>query len=108
MDDEIKQAMQMSLNEYVIQLKSELKKEPGENDPECCLIIFKYNDFTYERRFSSDDKIADLKLFVKYSIQTFSEVELSENFPRKIFEKDFSTLKAEGISKRQILWVKLK
>jgi len=108
MDDELKQAMQLSLDEYIVQLKSEIKKEPEENDPDCYSIQFKYNDLTFERRFKADDKIADLKLFAKFSVKTFSEIELSENFPRKIYDKDMGTIKEEGISKRQMLWVKLK
>ena len=42
------------------------------------------------------------------SIKTFSDIELCENFPRKIFNDDYKTIKEDGISKRQILYVKLK
>ena len=100
--------MQLSLDEYVLQLKSELKPEPEVNNSDSYNIQFKYNDILYERRFKADDKIADLKIFVKMSIKTFNDIELCENFPRKIFNDDYKSVKEEGISKRQILYVKLK
>ncbi len=108
MDDELKQAMELSLQDYMNEIKNELKQEPDEKDPNSFLINFKYNEKSFERRFKGEDKIADLKLFVKYSIRTFSDVELKENFPMKIYDNDFSPISKEGISKRQILWVKLK
>ena len=35
------------------------------------------------------------------------EIELYENFPRKVFNDNSKSIKSEGISKRQMLWVKL-
>jgi hypothetical protein len=45
--------------------------------------------------------------FVKLSLKTLSEVELFETFPRKIYNVDYLTIKEAGLSRNQILMVKL-
>jgi len=81
--------------------------EPEPNNPDNYNIVFKYNDVSYNRMFLGSNRIIDLKLYLKVMIRTFSNVELSENFPRKIYSNDSDTIKAAGLSKNQILWVKL-
>jgi hypothetical protein len=45
--------------------------------------------------------------FVKVQLKTLNEVELFETFPRKVYNVDYLTLKEAGLSKHQILMVKL-
>jgi hypothetical protein len=45
--------------------------------------------------------------FVKVNFRTLSEVELFETFPRKIYNVDYLTLREAGISKNQVLMIKL-
>jgi Ataxin-3 len=56
-DDEMKQAYELSLDEYIKEIKSYLPNEPQENDPEVCNVILKYGDQTFSRRFKTTDKI---------------------------------------------------
>jgi ataxin-3 len=55
-DDEMKQAYQLSLDEYILDLQSHLPKEPEKED-EIYNIMIKYSDQTFNRKFSINDKI---------------------------------------------------
>ena len=61
-DDEMKQAYEMSLDEYVKEVFSNLPKEPVEGDNEAYNIILKYSDKTFSRRFRCSDMIYVSKL----------------------------------------------
>lgn len=56
-DDEMKQAYQLSLDEYVKDLMNYLPEEPEKNDPDAYNINFKYDNQTFSRRFSSNNTI---------------------------------------------------
>lgn len=45
--------------------------------------------------------------FCKIQLRTFSDVELFETFPRKIYNNDVLNLKEAGLSRNQFLMVKL-
>ncbi len=45
--------------------------------------------------------------FAKLKMRTFNNVELFETFPRKIYNQDHLTLKEAGLSRNQILYIKL-
>jgi thioredoxin 1 len=83
-----------------------LPAEPSESDMNSFNIIFKYNDMSLQRRFNPDDTIETLKLFVKSKVKSLREIELFEPFPRKVYVGN-SQIKSSGISKNQILLVKL-
>ncbi len=51
--------------------------------------------------------LKDLNNFVRCQIRTFSDVELFETFPRKIYNNSGLTLKEAGLSKNQMLMIKL-
>ena len=55
-DDEMKQAYQLSLEEYIIDLSSHIPKEP-QSDEDSLNIMIKYIDQTFTRKFSAEDKI---------------------------------------------------
>jgi hypothetical protein len=52
----MKQAYQLSLDEYIVDLESNLPKEPHKEE-ETFNIMIKYSDKTFGRKFSSHDKI---------------------------------------------------
>jgi hypothetical protein len=45
--------------------------------------------------------------YSKFKLRTFSEVELFETFPRKVYNQEHLSLKDAGLSKKQILMIKL-
>ena len=45
--------------------------------------------------------------YTKSQVRTFSNIELFETFPRKIYNNEALTLKEAGISRNQMLMVKL-
>jgi len=106
-DEEMKQAMEMSLNIYIDEILSKLSKEPEENDKESYQITFRFEDKLFSRRFLSNTTIRELKSFSQINIKTFKEIELSESFPRKIYFNDNATIKEECFSKRHILNCKI-
>ena len=55
-DDEMKQAYELSLIEYLKELENLIPIEP-EDETDSFYIILKYNDSTFERRFKSDNTI---------------------------------------------------
>ena len=57
MDEELKQAMELSMNEYVIDLERRIPKEPAENDPNAYNINFRYEGNVFIRRFNAGDLI---------------------------------------------------
>jgi len=92
--------------EIFIEIISTLPPEPSDNDENSFNIIIKYNDTSLQRRFNADDSIEIIKLFVKCKLKTLREIELFEPFPRKIYTGN-GQIKTSGISKNQILTVKL-
>ena len=56
-DEEMRQAYELSLDEYIFNLKNLLPKEPNENEEEYYNLIFKYGDKSFSRKFISDNKI---------------------------------------------------
>ena len=44
---------------------------------------------------------------MKIKLRTFSNIELFETFPRKIYNNELLSLKEAGLSKNQILMVKI-
>ena len=45
--------------------------------------------------------------YCKLKLKTFSEIELFETFPRKVYNQELISLKDAGLSKKQILMIKL-
>ena len=45
--------------------------------------------------------------YVKVNLKILSEIELFETFPRKVYNIDYQTLKEAGLSRNQILMVKV-
>ena len=45
--------------------------------------------------------------YCKLKLRTFSEIELFETFPRKVYIHEHLSLKDAGLSKKQILMIKL-
>jgi len=107
MDDDFKQAMEMSMNEFVSGLEKGMPKEPNEGDPSAYKIAFRCESQTFSRIFASNDLIKDVKNFVQSKLRTFSDVEIFEAFPRKVFSNENVKIAESGISKNQMLNVKI-
>jgi hypothetical protein len=56
-DDEIKQAMELSMNDFIQSLEMQLPKEPLETDPNAYNIVFKYDSQNFTRRFNGNNYI---------------------------------------------------
>lgn len=93
-------------DEIFSDLLNSLSPEPSESDTSAFNLIFKFNDVSLSRRFSQDSNIDELKLYVKSKLKTLKEIELFEPFPRKVYSGNIP-LKTSGISKNQILLVKI-
>lgn len=83
-----------------------LPKEPDENDPDACTVIFRYpyDEKTIKRRFNKNDKIEVLFNYVQslgreiYSKPDFNSFELIYGYPPISFEsKKDQTLNDEGL-----------
>jgi len=94
-------------DENISQLLKKLPNEPTEGSENAYNIILKYNDNAYTRRFSGDDTIGNIRLYAKCCLKTSRNIEIFEPFPRKIYSDDLVILKTSGLSKNQILMVKL-
>lgn len=58
MDEDMKQAYEMSIDEGIKNLESHLPKEPEINDNNAYNIVFKHGDKTFSRRFLSENLVA--------------------------------------------------
>jgi thioredoxin 1 len=87
-------------------LASLLSDEPTEGS-DTYNIIFKYGDETFKRRFLGTDSISQLKSYIQIQLKTSQGVELFEPFPRKIYSDDSALVNSSGLSKNQILMVKV-
>lgn len=57
LDDEMKQVMELSMNEFISGLEKSLPPEPKEGSPDAYNIQFRYDASTFTRRFNGDDYI---------------------------------------------------
>jgi hypothetical protein len=89
------------------ELEKSLPTEPNQNEENVYIISFKYNDSTFTRRFSPENLILHLKAFVKSKIKTLKDVELFENFPKKIYNTEDIKISESGLSKQQVLFVRI-
>ena len=97
--------------------KNFLLKEPDENDPNACHIIFRYPEGskTNERRFFKNEKVEILFYYVKslgteiYSENDYKDFDLVYGFPPKIIENTKErTLEEEGLCPRCIIQIREK
>ena len=94
-----------------------LIKEPDDNDPNACHIIFRYPDGakTNERRFFKNEKVEILFYYIKslgreiYSENEYKDFDLVYGFPLKKIEKTKErTLEEEGLCPRCIIQIREK
>ena len=103
-DDEMEQAMKLSLEEFA---KSTLKELPPEPKEGGFNIIVSYNGKSFWRRFNDNDKIKHIIMFAKSQIPTFSHISLFEAFPVKNYDDEDKTLVEAGLGRNQLLMCKL-
>ena len=96
-------------------IKTNLKPEPSDDNPDKCIILFRFPDGekTVQRKFLKKDKIKDLFDFIKsLGREIFTEEEhhhfsLLQTFPYKLFDKiQNNTLEQEGLFPNSVLQIK--
>jgi len=107
MDNDMKQVMELSMNDFVQDLEKRLPKEPSEDDSSCYKISFRCENQTISRRFNPTDFIRDIKNFLQSKLRTYNDIELSEAFPRKVYSEESKKLSECGFSKNQTLNAKV-
>jgi ataxin-3 len=101
LDDEMKQVMELSLNEYIHDLEKSLPIEPKLKE-NSILVRFSYGKIIFERKFAKEDKLIDLKNYMKIKLRTYNDVKVS------IKEEDDSrTLTELGLSNEVLLNVEI-
>ncbi len=92
-----------------------LPKEPGDDNPDKCVILFRFPDGekTVQRKFLKTDLVSILYLYIKsLGREIFIEKEdshfsLIQSFPFKNFDEcQQSTLEAEGLFPNAVLQIK--
>ena len=96
-------------------IKEKIKPEPDDDNPDKCIIVFRYPDGekSVQRKFLKQDKINVLYDFIKsLGREIFTENEhhhfsLLQTFPYKLFdERKESTLEEEGLFPNSVLQIK--
>ena len=96
-------------------IKEKLKPEPDDENPDKCVILFRFPDGekSVQRKFLKQDKIKNLYEFVKsLGRDIFTEEEhhhfsLLQTFPYKIFDQiQENTLEQEGLFPNSVLQIK--
>ena len=103
-DDEIKQAMKLSLQEYAQNAAKSLPPEPENGG---FSIMVNYNGKFYKRRFNDNDKVGDIVTYVKSQIPTYAHIQLFESFPKNTYDNEDITIKDSGMARNQMLMCKI-
>ncbi len=103
MDDELRQAMQLSLEEFVTQSKNNLPPEPKDGG---YLINIRYENQVFTRRFNDNDTVAHVVMYVQSQIKSHSPIQLFEPYPLHILDES-KTLSQSNISRNQFLMCKV-
>ena len=98
------QTCQLSLQEYVEQIKRELPPEPHGNG---FIVSIKFNNQIFTRKWNGNAKIKHLKKYVQSKIPTINKIELLESFPRYAYSNDEATLMQSQFALNQVLIAKL-
>ena len=103
-DDEIKQAMKLSLQEFA---ENAIKNLPPEPEQGGFSIMVNYNGKFFNRKFNDYDKVGHIVTFVKSQIPTYSHIQLFESFPRKTYDNENVLIKDSGMARNQMLMCKI-
>ena len=103
-DDEIKQAMKLSLQEFAENAKKSLPPEPEKGG---FSIMVNYNGKFFKRNFNDNDKVGHIVTFVKSQIPTYSHIQLFESFPKNTYDNEDVLIKDSGMARNQMLMCKI-
>ena len=103
-NEETRQACQLSIVEYIEQIKREIPPEPRGNG---FIVSIKFNNEVFTRKWNGNDKIKHLKKYVQSKISTLNKIELLESFPRYVYSNDEATLMQCKFALNQVLVAKL-
>ena len=95
-------------------LKKKFEKEPEEDNPDVCVISFRYpdGDKRKERRFLKNNKIKDLYDYIEslgneiYTEDGNGVFSLYQPFPPKKYENMENTLENEGLFPNAVIQIK--
>ncbi len=96
------------MNEYVDEIRKNLPKEPEESSEAvevCFLQNRKKGPTVFNRKFNLNDKIGDIKNFVKMLFRTYGDVKLSGSISNKIYVNNNDSLKDAGLNEKETLIV---
>jgi thioredoxin len=79
--------------------------EPPESD-DVYTLAFKYENNLFQRRFTADNTIGQVRAFVKKQVNA-GNIKIFTPFPRKEYSEDHVKIKDSGLSKREMLNVAL-
>ena len=102
--------MEMSMNEYIDDIKKSLPNEPefGTNSVQ---ITFKFNGnmgpSIFNRNFNYSDKIRDMKNYVKIILRTYENVSLTGLENNKIYFEDDISLEDAGVKDKEMILVNI-
>ena len=98
-ENDIEKAKKLSLNQHYKDLEKKLPKEPIKG----YTININYNGKILSRRFSENDKIGDIKNFIRCQLKTNKNIELYQFQPRISFNNDNMSIKEAGLGYNQRL-----
>ena len=96
------------------EFKKKFENEPDKDNPDCCIICFRYPDGEKrkDRRFLKNDKIKDLYDYVKslgneiYTEEGTGDFSLYQPFPPKKYEIMENTLESEGLFPNAVIQIR--
>ena len=103
-DDDIKQAMKLSLQEFA---ENAVKSLPPEPEKGGYSIMVNYNGKFFKRKFNGTDKVGHIVTFVKSQIPTYSHIQLFESFPKNTYDNEDIMIKESGMAINQMLMCKI-
>jgi len=103
-DDEIKQAMKLSLMEFAENAKKSLPPEPEKGG---YTIVVLFNGKSYKRNYNDTDKVGDIITYVQSQIPTTSHLQLFESVPKVTYNNEEMLIKNSGMARNQMLMCKV-
>jgi ataxin-3 len=97
LEDEIKFAMEVSLNEYLETLQSQIRSEPSQEEAHFKLYFNTQDKKSFERRFYKDDKIKHVSIFCKITCRTYGDIRITGMKKNKIYIDMDQTLEQAGV-----------
>jgi len=106
----LKTAIEISMNDYVDDIRKIIPKEPEECSEavEICFLQNRNKGPTvFNRKFNLNDKIGDIKNYIKMLFRTYGDVKLSGSVSNKIYINNNDSLRDSGFAEKETLIVEI-